>query len=222
MGYILTFVSELIQLEKIMFLKKGFYMKKFNSNQVGSLQDIEMATSQLDIALRFQSQEDFLFVLQSVALAYGIANLAKETGFGREGLYKILHPLGNPRLSVLIKILRTMGFELRINRLSKKVEDQQKVQNSRTNSLFHAFPALAKQWHITKNRNLSPKDILPTSRKKVWWQCNKNKDHEWMTSTSSLIKSLKIDFCESNIWTEKNLINQIAMQCPFCCGNKKR
>ena len=38
-------------------------------------------------------------------------------------------------------------------------------------------PKLAKQWHPTKNGNLTPKDVTPSSNKKVWWICDKG--HEW-------------------------------------------
>ncbi len=41
----------------------------------------------------------------------------------------------------------------------------------------HLYPALAKQWHPTKNGNLKPSDFLPKSERKVWWlgYCG----HEW-------------------------------------------
>jgi len=38
-------------------------------------------------------------------------------------------------------------------------------------------PKLSEQWHPTKNGDLIPKNILPGSKKKVWWQCKKG--HEW-------------------------------------------
>ena len=44
-------------------------------------------------------------------------------------------------------------------------------------SLSDKDPSLAKEWHPTKNRTLTPKDIFCGSNKKVWWKCNKG--HEW-------------------------------------------
>jgi hypothetical protein len=38
-------------------------------------------------------------------------------------------------------------------------------------------PELAKEWHPTKNAPLTPKDVMPSVRKKVWWTCRKG--HEW-------------------------------------------
>lgn len=36
----------------------------------------------------------------------------------------------------------------------------------------------AKQWHPTKNGNLTPKDVSVRSEKKVWWRCSKK--HIWL------------------------------------------
>ncbi len=38
-------------------------------------------------------------------------------------------------------------------------------------------PALAKEWHYTKNNGLTPVDVAPNSNKKVWWKCQHG--HEW-------------------------------------------
>jgi hypothetical protein len=38
-------------------------------------------------------------------------------------------------------------------------------------------PELVKEWHPTRNFNLNPSTVLPSSNKKVWWLCKNN--HEW-------------------------------------------
>ena len=43
---------------------------------------------------------------------------------------------------------------------------------------------LAKEWHPTRNGNLSPYDVRPNSGKKVWWKCPKGEDHEWKTTVA--------------------------------------
>jgi hypothetical protein len=53
-----------------------------------------------------------------------------------------------------------------------------------SNCLSTLNPELAKQWHATKNGQLSPYDIGIGSSKKVWWKCNKAEDHEWLTSVT--------------------------------------
>ena len=48
-----------------------------------------------------------------------------------------------------------------------------------TNDLLTQNPALAAQWHPTKNGDLTPSLICVNSNIKVWWQCEKG--HEWQT-----------------------------------------
>jgi len=49
---------------------------------------------------------------------------------------------------------------------------------STTNCLEVVNPVLAKQWHPTKNGNLTPKDVKVGSQTKVWWICETG--HEWL------------------------------------------
>ena len=58
----------------------------------------------------------------------------------------------------------------------------QKVSN--TNSLFAEHPELSKEWHPTKNGELTPVDVISGSNQKVWWKCPEEDDHEWMASIS--------------------------------------
>ena len=50
---------------------------------------------------------------------------------------------------------------------------------SEHNNLLVLNPALAAQWHPTKNGALKPEAVTVNSGKKVWWQCPKGDDHEW-------------------------------------------
>lgn len=42
---------------------------------------------------------------------------------------------------------------------------------SKETSLASVYPNIAKEWHPTKNSNLSPYDVFPQTHKKVWWLC---------------------------------------------------
>ena len=53
------------------------------------------------------------------------------------------------------------------------------------NCLATINPSLAKEWHPTKNLPLTAKDVVPGSNKKVWWQCLKQKTHEWVATIDS-------------------------------------
>ena len=50
-------------------------------------------------------------------------------------------------------------------------------------SLAITHPAIAKQWHPTKNEGLSPPDVTYGSGKRVWWLCDEG--HEWRTIVKS-------------------------------------
>ncbi len=56
---------------------------------------------------------------------------------------------------------------------------------SSTNNLLLTHPELAKEWHPTKNGDLTPKDITQGSVKKVWWLCSKSDDHEWQSTVNN-------------------------------------
>jgi hypothetical protein len=51
-----------------------------------------------------------------------------------------------------------------------------------TTSLADRSPALAAEWHPTKNGALTPGDVTPGSDKRVWWRCSKKSSHAWLTS----------------------------------------
>ena len=51
------------------------------------------------------------------------------------------------------------------------------------NDLAARFPHLAQEWHPEKNGRLTPRDVVPGSRRKVWWQCAKG--HVWQVAIAS-------------------------------------
>lgn len=50
--------------------------------------------------------------LGDIARARGMSQLARETGLGRESLYKALSPDGNPELSTIMKVIQALGLRL--------------------------------------------------------------------------------------------------------------
>ena len=67
------------------------------------------------------------------------------------------------------------------------------------NNLLSMFPEIAKEWHPTKNGDLTPKDVTYGSNKKVWWLCNKR--HDWETTPNQRTKPS-------------------GSSCPYCVGRK--
>lgn len=50
--------------------------------------------------------------LGDIARARGMAQLARDTGLSREGLYKALSPEGNPEFSTVVKVIRGLGLRM--------------------------------------------------------------------------------------------------------------
>jgi hypothetical protein len=64
------------------------------------------------------------------------------------------------------------------------------------NCLETINPSLAKQWHLVKNGNLTPRDVTLSSHCKVWWICDRN--HEWIAKVA----------------------DRSRFGCPYCNGKK--
>lgn len=52
--------------------------------------------------------------LGNIARAKGMSALARETGLGRESLYKALSADGNPQLSTILKVAKALGLEISV------------------------------------------------------------------------------------------------------------
>jgi probable addiction module antidote protein len=53
--------------------------------------------------------------LGDVARAKGMTQVSRETGLGRESLYKALSLQGNPEFATVQKVLRSLGLNLRVS-----------------------------------------------------------------------------------------------------------
>ena len=65
------------------------------------------------------------------------------------------------------------------------------------NDLGTTYPAIAEQWHPTKNGELTPEQVAAGTTKKVWWRCEKG--HEWFAPV---------------------MIRTRGSGCPVCCGKQ--
>lgn len=92
--------------------------KSFDETFLDYLKDPEIATQCLNAILAEYkddelSQKLLLQCLRDIAHAQGgISKLAETKGLGRESLYKTLSTEGNPRLTTLKKIAKSLGFEI--------------------------------------------------------------------------------------------------------------
>ena len=76
------------------------------------MQDEETIAAYLTAALEDDDPDLFLTAVRDVARARGMAQLAKDTGLGRESLYKALASGAKPRYDTVLKVLRAMGVKL--------------------------------------------------------------------------------------------------------------
>jgi probable addiction module antidote protein len=52
-------------------------------------------------------------VLGDIARAKGMTEIARETGLGRESLYKALSENGNPEFGTVLRVIKALGLQLR-------------------------------------------------------------------------------------------------------------
>ena len=65
------------------------------------------------------------------------------------------------------------------------------------NDLLTVDPALAKQWHPTRNGDVRPSEIYSKSGTKVWWQCLKG--HEWQATCSDRTLGKNCPYCSGRL-----------------------
>ncbi len=91
--------------------------KKFDAAEY--LDNEEVIAEYLNAALEDENPAVFLIAVSDIARARGMAKLARDTGLGRESLYKALAPGAKPRYDTVLKLVRALGIELHASPASK-------------------------------------------------------------------------------------------------------
>lgn len=73
-------------------------------------------------------------------------------------------------------------------------------QVSKTNSVATLYPAVAAQWHPTKNYGLTPDQVRSQDNRLAWFKCPAGPDHEWQARVR--YRTVR------------------KRGCPFCAGQK--
>ncbi|HMT06688.1 MAG TPA: putative addiction module antidote protein [Pyrinomonadaceae bacterium] len=90
-------------------------MKKLTKFDAADYLDNEETIAEfLTAALEDENPDVFLAAISSVAKAHGMAAIAKETGLGRESLYKALAPGAKPRYETIMKVLNGLGVRITV------------------------------------------------------------------------------------------------------------
>ncbi len=88
--------------------------EKYETGLKAALMNPDEAAMYLDAALEENNQEIFLLALRDIAEAHGFSKVAQDTLLNRENLYRMLSSTGNPQLSSLITLLRSLGLRLAV------------------------------------------------------------------------------------------------------------
>ena len=76
------------------------------------LDDEQTIAEYLTAALEDPNPDVFLTAVRDVARARGMTQLAKDSGLGRESLYKALSPGAKPRYDTVLKLVHALGIKL--------------------------------------------------------------------------------------------------------------
>lgn len=72
------------------------------------------------------------------------------------------------------------------------------------NCLAFLLPSVAQEWHPTKNRDLTPKNVTPSSGLKVWWKCPYG--HEWQATVANRNIGSGCPYCANQAVNEDNCL----------------
>ena len=87
---------------------------KYEDGLKASLAEPDEAAAYLNAALEDSEQAVFLLALRDIAEARGFTQVAQDTYLNRENLYRMLSATGNPQLSSLNALLRSIGLRLAV------------------------------------------------------------------------------------------------------------
>jgi len=77
------------------------------------LHDKEIIAEYLSQILAEGNMDELLIALGNIAKAKGMTQIAKDTGLGRESLYKTFNPKSKPKFDTIMKILNSFGVKLK-------------------------------------------------------------------------------------------------------------
>jgi probable addiction module antidote protein len=79
------------------------------------LDNEETIAEYLTVTLEENDPDLLLAALSNVAKARGMSQIAKDSGLGRESLYKALAPGAKPRFETIMKVMHALGVKLTVH-----------------------------------------------------------------------------------------------------------
>ena len=79
------------------------------------LDDKEVIAEYLSQILVNGDIDELLEALGNIAKAKGMSQIAKDTGLGRESLYKTFHKGTKPKFDIIMKIIDSFGVKMKVS-----------------------------------------------------------------------------------------------------------
>ncbi|MEZ4830176.1 MAG: putative addiction module antidote protein [Bacteroidia bacterium] len=79
------------------------------------LEDDEMIQEYLNAVLEEGDSKEIIAALGHIAKAMGMSQIAQQTGLSRPSLYKALSENAKPQFDTILKVLRAVGGNLKLN-----------------------------------------------------------------------------------------------------------
>ncbi len=92
-------------------MARNFHRYK-NFDVADYLNTKEEVSAYLSVVLEEGTADEFVQALGDVARSQGIAAISRETGLGRESLYKSLQAGKKPQFETILKVTRALGIKL--------------------------------------------------------------------------------------------------------------
>ena len=86
-----------------------------NFDPAAYLDSDETIAEYLTATLEENDPDLLLAALSNVAKARGMAQIARDSGLGRESLYKALTPGSKPRFETIMKVMHALGVKLTVH-----------------------------------------------------------------------------------------------------------
>ena len=90
-------------------------VKVFEFDASALLDDEQLIAEYLAAALEEDDPAIFLAAVGHVAKARGMTEIAKDSGLGRESLYKAFAPGAKPRYETVQKVLHSLGVKISVS-----------------------------------------------------------------------------------------------------------
>jgi very-short-patch-repair endonuclease len=132
----------------------------------------------------------------SNSIVYCFPDVAKEWHPTKNGTVKPEDIIAGSGKTVWWKCEKNHEWEAVVNNRTNKKHKCPACMGrvaSFANNLLIAHPTIAAEWHPTKNGTKKPEEFTPSSHQKVWWQCPRNKKHEYQAKIGNRTLGNKTD-----------------------------